>query len=127
LVFNELVDAAHRNVPGFSPAYMLDQSHNVTDPIESLIESAVSVARAYAQALLVDRAVLETLQQENDAFLAASTLRAAFRLDVDPILAVARLESGGACDPIRCYRSSGYRIKKAEQRPQDASRRSGIV
>ena len=31
---------------------MLDQSHNVTDPIESLMLSAVEVQRAYAQALL---------------------------------------------------------------------------
>ena len=33
LVFNELVDAELARVPGFTPAYMLDQSHNVTDPI----------------------------------------------------------------------------------------------
>ena len=31
LIFNELVDA-ELNEPGFAPAYMLDQSHNVTDP-----------------------------------------------------------------------------------------------
>ena len=35
--------------------HMLDQSHNVTDPIESLMNSATEVSRAYAQALLVDR------------------------------------------------------------------------
>src|SRR5208282_2066817 len=35
LVFNELVDAAERGAQGFAPAYMLDQSHNVSDPIES--------------------------------------------------------------------------------------------
>ena len=42
LVFNELVAAAHERVAGFDPAYMLDQSHNVTDPIESLISSAIA-------------------------------------------------------------------------------------
>src|SRR5712691_2625666 len=36
LIFNELVDAELGRVHNFSPAYMLDQSHNVTDPIESL-------------------------------------------------------------------------------------------
>ncbi len=40
---------------------MLDQSHNVTDPIESLMVSAMEVQRAYAQALLVDRAALDGL------------------------------------------------------------------
>src|SRR5262249_33838094 len=29
LVFNELVDAEREGVPGFAPAYMLDQSHNI--------------------------------------------------------------------------------------------------
>ena len=34
---------------------MLNQSHNVTDPIESLMTSAIEVIRAYVQAHLVDR------------------------------------------------------------------------
>ena len=58
LIFNELVDAERSGVAGFGPSYMLDQSHNVTDPVESLVASAVEVSRAYAQALLVDRARL---------------------------------------------------------------------
>ena len=40
-----------------SRPHMLDQSHNVTDPIESLMTSAIEVQRAYAQALLVDGGV----------------------------------------------------------------------
>ncbi len=67
LVFNELVDAAERRAEGFAPAYMLDQSHNVSDPIESLMLSAVELQRAYAQALLVDRAALAAAQDANDA------------------------------------------------------------
>ncbi|MCE3590590.1 hypothetical protein LXJ59_28800, partial [Escherichia coli] len=59
LVFNELVDAEERGVENFHPAHMIDQSHNVTDPIESLISSANEIRRAYAQALLVDRAALD--------------------------------------------------------------------
>ena len=43
---------------GFDPAYMLDQSHNVTDPIESLMTSAIELVRAYVQAHLVDREAL---------------------------------------------------------------------
>ncbi len=61
LVFNELVDAELRGARDFHPAHMLDQSHNVTDPIESLMLSAVEVQRAYAAALLVDRKALEAL------------------------------------------------------------------
>ena len=101
LVFNELVDAEDRGAPGFQPAHMLDQSHNVTDPIESLMVSAMEVQRAYAQALLVDRAVLEGCQEANDALMATLTLKAAFRTDVEPILALARLEKGGGDRPGR--------------------------
>jgi hypothetical protein len=38
---NELVDAEQTNVPGFDPAYMRDQSPNITYPIESLAMSAI--------------------------------------------------------------------------------------
>jgi L-rhamnose isomerase/sugar isomerase len=127
LVFNELVDAEHRKVAGFDPAHMLDQSHNVTDPIESLMVSAGEVARAYAQALIVDRAALETAQEENDALLATETLKRAFRTDVEPILAMARMEAGGALDPVAAYRASGYRAKIAEARPASGGSSSGIV
>ncbi|HVJ43310.1 MAG TPA: L-rhamnose catabolism isomerase [Dongiaceae bacterium] len=127
LVFNELVDAELRKAPNFTPAHMLDQSHNVTDPIESLIRSASEIRRAYAQALLVDRAALEGYQQENDALAAAETLKAGFRLDVEPILAEARYRQGGAIDPIATYRASGYRRQAGEQRPAQAKASSGIV
>lgn len=127
LVFNELVDAELRGAAGFDPAHMLDQSHNVTDPIESLMLSAVEVQRAYAQALLVDRAALEACQDDNDALMGRETLKAAYRTDVEPILAMARLESGGAVDPVAAYRASGYRMKVAAERPAVAGAGGGIV
>ncbi len=125
LVFNELVAA--EGTPGFSPAHMLDQSHNVTDPIESLMSSAMEVCRAYAQALLVDRAALAGFQDENDALMAAATLKAGFRTDVEPILAMARLRSGGAVDPVATFRAAGYRAQVAAERPAVAPGSSGIV
>jgi L-rhamnose isomerase / sugar isomerase len=64
LVFNELIDAQRRKAEGFAPAYMIDQSHNVTDPIESLMQSAIELQRAYALALIVDRAGLEAAQED---------------------------------------------------------------
>ena len=127
LVFNELVDAAERRAAGFDPAYMLDQSHNVTDPIESLIQSATEVARAYAQALLVDRAELTRAQEASDALGAHRALKAGFLTDVSPILAEARRRQGGALDPIALYRKAGYRAAKARERPAAEGSRSGIV
>ncbi|WEX88150.1 L-rhamnose catabolism isomerase [Sinorhizobium garamanticum] len=127
LVFNELVDAEVRGAEGFNPAHMLDQSHNVTDPIESLMTSAMEVCRAYAQALLVDRNALNDYQQGNDALMASETLKVAFRTDVEPILAMARLEHGGAIAPVATYRASGYRAKVAGERPAAIGGGGGIV
>ena len=127
LVFNELVDAELNEAKGFDPAHMLDQSHNVTDPIESLMLSAIEVQRAYAAALLVDRKALAGFQDENDALMATQTLKTAFRTDVDPILAMARLKRGGAVDPIGVYRAAGYRAKVAAERPAVAGGGGGIV
>ena len=127
LVFNELVDAETRRAKGFKPAHMLDQSHNVTDPIESLMTSATEVCRAYAQALIVDRKVLDGCQEDNDALMASETLKTAFRTDIEPILAMARLESGGAVAPVATYRKSGYRAKVAAERPAVAGGGGGIV
>ncbi|MBO0663084.1 L-rhamnose catabolism isomerase [Jiella sp. MQZ9-1] len=127
LVFNELVDAETRGAKGFDPAHMLDQSHNVTDPIESLMTSAMEVQRAYAQALIVDRVALAAFQDDNDALMASETLKQAFRTDVEPILAKARLDAGGAIAPVPCYRAAGYRAKVAAERPQSTSLGGGIV
>jgi L-rhamnose isomerase/sugar isomerase len=127
LIWNELVDAELRDAPGFGPAYMLDQSHNVTDPIESLIESSVSVQRALTQALLVDREALHAAQESNDAMQANRILRAATQIDVEPIIRTARQRAGGAIDPIETYRESGYREAMAQKRPQDLTSQSGIV
>jgi L-rhamnose isomerase/sugar isomerase len=127
LVFTELVDAELAHVPGFNPAYMLDQSHNVTDPIESLVLSVVEVVRAYVQAHLVDRDALASAQDRCDAIAALSVLKRAFTTDVSPILAMARVRAGGAIDPIAAYRASGYRARKAEERPAQSGVTAGIV
>jgi len=128
LIFNELVDAELTKAPNFNPAYMLDQSHNLTDPIESLMLSAVELVRAYVQAHLIDRDALKQAQEKCDPLLALSILKQAFTTDVAPILAVARERSGGAIDPIDTFRRSGYRARKAEERPaRKGAAASGIV
>ena len=127
LVFNELADAELSGAAGFDPAHMLDQSHNVTDPIESLMVSATEVRGAYARALLVDRKRLDACQGANDALMASETLKTAFRTDVEPILAMARLRAGGAIDPVSAYRASGYRGKVAGVRPAVHGAGGGIV
>lgn len=127
LIFNELVDAELSGVPGFDPCYMLDQSHNVTDPIESLVTSAIEISRAFVQAHLVDRNKLVDAQVAADPITALAVLKEAFTTDVSPILATARMRSGGAIDPVAVYRQSGYRKEKAKERPAQVGISAGIV
>jgi L-rhamnose isomerase/sugar isomerase len=127
LVFNELVEAELAKAPNFRPAHMLDQSHNVTDPIESLMTSAIELQRAYAQALIVERAKLHEYRLANDVLMAAQTLKRAFTTDVTPILAHARVRKGAAIDPVGAYRQSGYRQKAAVDRPGRQNLGGGIV
>jgi L-rhamnose isomerase/sugar isomerase len=118
LIFNELVEAEAAARNGFDPAYMIDQSHNVTDPIESMLSSAEAIAGAYAKALIVDRDELAAAQDANDVMIAFRALRKAYSTDVSPILAMARMRGGGAIDPIAAYRATGWRdIKAQERRP----------
>ncbi len=116
LVFNELVEAEAAPRDGFDPAYMIDQSHNVTDPIESMLSSAEAIVSAYAKAVLVDREALHGAQDANDVMMAFQALRRAYRTDVSPIVAMARFEAGGAIDPLALYRDCGWRERKAQVR-----------
>lgn len=126
LIFNELVDVAARTGDDFDPAYMIDQSHNVTDPIESLLLSAEAIVSAYAKALLVDRAALAVAQDGNDVVAAMRLLKNAYAIDVSALCAQARLEAGGAIDPIAVYRKSDWRALAAARRSRP-KRGSGIV
>ncbi|MES2824935.1 MAG: sugar isomerase [Pseudomonadota bacterium] len=128
LIFNELADAAYRKESDFNPAYLLDQSHNVTDPIESLATSAIEVQRSYIKALLVNREALYGYQEANDAIMAAGELKKAFNFDVAPILAMARYRKDAAINPLQTYRAANYRNNMAKVRPRDPKvSSSGIV
>lgn len=116
LVFNELIEAQNNPRKGFNPAYMIDQSHNITDPIESMLSSAEAIATAFTKALLVDRAALLEAQACNDVMAAFQCLRLAYRTDVSPILAEARYKAGGALMPLNAYRSMQWRLLKSQHR-----------
>lgn len=119
LIFCELLRAGGGSLPDL--AYMLDQSHNVKDPLEDLLQSTEALLIAYAQALVVDRDALTAAQQDNDAALGQQLLQDAFRTDVRPLLAEVRRRDHGALDPLAAFRSLGYREAAIEQRGHDAA------
>lgn len=117
LIFNELVEGME-NPSSINPmpAWMIDASHNVKDPLEDLLQSVEAIKIAYAQALLIDRNLLEDARENNDPVLAQEILQNAFRTDVRPLLAEARRQAGGALDPIGVFRKNKIRKTLIKER-----------
>ncbi len=110
LIFSELIDGLqHNEANNPLPAWMIDASHNLKDPLEDLMQSLEAIRIAYAQALLVDRENMEAAQQENDIIRCQEILQSAYRTDVRPLVAEARLLRGGAIEPIKLYRQLDVR------------------
>jgi L-rhamnose isomerase / sugar isomerase len=117
LIFNELVDAiTDPAVKNPALAWMIDASHNTKDPLEDLLQSVQNILTTYAKALLVDRAGLGEVQENNDALAAEEILRDAFATDTRALVAEAARKSGGAIDPVGVYRSTKIRQKLIEKR-----------
>ncbi|RYY32274.1 MAG: sugar isomerase [Sphingobacteriaceae bacterium] len=118
LIFNELVEGM--DARGIDHAtgigWMIDASHNVKDPIEDLLQSVEAIKIAYAQALLVNRRALVEAQQKNDVAYAQEILQAAYRTDVRPLVAQARLQAGGALNPVLAYRQLNVRNSLIKER-----------
>jgi L-rhamnose isomerase/sugar isomerase len=120
LVFNELIEGMDSK--GMNHAtdlgWMIDASHNVKDPLEDLLQSVEAIKIAYAQALLIDNKALAAAQESNDVVKAQEILQQAYRTDVRPLVAEARLRSGGALQPLQIFREEKIRENLVEERGQ---------
>src|SRR5690554_1905569 len=105
LIFNELVYGMNNNPQNPYPAWMIDASHNIKDPLEDLIQSLEAIQEAYVKALLIDQEQLRSAQLENDVVRCQEILQHAYRTDVRPLLERGRLNKQGALDPLKTYRS----------------------
>lgn len=118
LIFCELVDGMDSEGLNQSKdmAWMIDASHNVKDPLEDLLQSVEAIMIGYAQALLVDRKKLTEAQEQNDVVHCQEILQNAFRTDVRPLVAEARVLAGGALAPLEIFRSLNIRQQLIQQR-----------
>ena len=98
------------------PRLTIDQAHNVEAKVEAMTLSVVNLQEAYARALLVDREALAEAQAEGDVLGGHELLLEAFRTDVRPLTAKLRAAAGGAEDPVRELRYSGYAERRAKER-----------
>ncbi|MFD2600235.1 sugar isomerase [Sphingobacterium corticis] len=121
LIFNELIDGLDHlgwdHATGLG--WMIDASHNMKDPLVDLLQSVEAIQIAYAQALLVNRSALKQAQAKNDVVGAQEILQDAFRTDVRPIVAEARLRSGAALQPVRMFNDLEIRKRLIEERGEN--------
>ena len=116
LIFNELVYGMENNKNNPDLAWMIDASHNVKDPLEDLMQSLEAIQEAYAKALLVDQKLLKAAQLDNDVVKCQEIIQNAYRTDVRPLIQQARLQSGGALNPIATYRILNVRENLIQKR-----------
>ena len=116
LIFNELVFGMDNNKNNPMPAWMIDASHNIKDPLEDIIQSLEAILEAYTKALLIDQTALKAAQAINDVVACQEILQGAYRTDIRPLIERARLLYGGAISPIRAYRALDVRANLVSQR-----------
>lgn len=120
LIFNALVYGMENNTQNPYPAWMIDASHNIKDPLEDLIQSLEAIQEAYAKALLIDQTLLASAQEDQDVVKCQEILQDAYRTDVRPLLEKARLNQGGALRPIETYRELGIRNQLIKERGENS-------
>jgi L-rhamnose isomerase / sugar isomerase len=128
-IFVVLLEADQRGLKPFGEvSLVIDQSHNLKNPIEEMVESIEAIARAYVQALLVDYARLEEARLEGDAELGDQLLKNAFFSPaVDAILWKSRTERQLPCDPLQALREGGHLERRRALRSIGSEKTAGVL
>jgi L-rhamnose isomerase/sugar isomerase len=115
-IFNELIGYERETGKRADIAYMIDQSHNLKDKIEEMIQTAMTAQELYSKAVLVDHEKLDHHQAKAELIDAEECLKAAFGTDVRPAIREWRQSKGLAEEPLKAFRASGYAEKAARER-----------
>lgn len=89
-------------------AYMVDQSHNLKNKLEEMVQTAISAQELYAKAAVVDYEKLIYCQSKSDLVSAEECLKGAFATDVRPQVRAWRTTKGLSENPLQALRESGY-------------------
>lgn len=115
-IFHEIHFQQHLTGSKTTPAFMIDQSHNLKGKMEAMVQTVVTAQELYAKAALVDQDKLAELQDSCKLVEAEELFRSAFWSDVRPALAEWRTARGLAADPMAALRTEGYVEKITEER-----------
>jgi len=106
-IFVNLIEGEMRGyIPVHELAFMIDQSHNIKDPFEELLESVDNIETAYVKAMLVDYHGLEAARAVPDPTQSDRILMDAYNADIRPILYEARRNRGLPEDPLNALREN---------------------
>lgn len=97
-------------------AYMVDQSHNLKNKVEEMIQTAMNAQELYAKAALIDFAALSDHQAHARIVEAEELYREAFFTDVRPWIREWRRARGLAANPLAAFRESGYTEARSQER-----------
>ena len=122
-IFHEIY--FYRWETGASPqiSYMVDQSHNLKNKIEAMLQTVSTVQEIVAKAVTVDHERLAHSQEQSAIVDAEECLRNAYSTDVRPLIREWRKARGLPADPLKAFRESGY-LESAERERAERNRAS---
>ena len=115
-IFNEILYFEWETGKQASIAYMIDQSHNLKNKIEAMIQTVAMAQQLYSKAALVDHEKLAEAQNDSDLLRAESILQDAFATDVRSAIQEWRASKGLPTDPLNAFRESGYLQRITKER-----------
>jgi L-rhamnose isomerase/sugar isomerase len=121
-IFHEIMYQQHAAGIQTTPAFMIDQSHNLKGKLEAMVQTVATAQELYAKASLVDQQQLSELQDTCKLVESEELFRGAFWQDVRPYVAEWRAARGLAKDPLKALREDGYVERITEARRANASR-----
>jgi L-rhamnose isomerase/sugar isomerase len=113
-IFGEILSASEEERGEI--AFMIDQSHNLKDKMDAMVQTVVTAQEIYAKAALVDRKRLAELQQSCRLVEAEECFRSAFWTDVRPMLKEWRVARSLPADPLQALAESGYVARISRER-----------
>jgi L-rhamnose isomerase / sugar isomerase len=108
-------------------AYMVDQSHNLKNKIEEMIQTVTTAQELYAKAAIIDFPKLGQAQQEQCLIDAEDAYKDAFSTDVRPAIREWRRARGLGEDPLAAFRASGYLDRVTRERAGRAAAASSYA